>query len=61
MLQDARLELTQKETLELASGRQPRHKVTLMGFFSLGFDIEDQQCVFSRVYFLIGLTFVGLY
>lgn len=42
-LQDMRLQLTQKETLELASGRKPKHKVTMMGYFSMGFDIEDQQ------------------
>ena len=42
-LQDVRLELTRTETLQLASGRPPRHKVTMMGFFSMGFDIEDYQ------------------
>ncbi|EDR11734.1 uncharacterized protein LACBIDRAFT_324497 [Laccaria bicolor S238N-H82] len=44
-LQDMRLQLTQKEMLELASGRKPKHKVTMMGYFSMGFDIEDQQFV----------------
>ena len=44
-LQDIRLEMTRQETLLLASGRVPRHKVTMMGFFSMGFDIEDQQYV----------------
>lgn len=44
-LQDVRLELTRRETLQLASGQVPRHKVTMMGYFSMGFDIEDQQCV----------------
>ena len=42
-LQDVRLELTQTETLQLASGGAPQHKVTMMGFFSMGFDIEDCQ------------------
>ena len=42
-LQDVRLELTRTETLQLASGQAPRHKVTMMGFFSMGFDIEDYQ------------------
>lgn len=42
-LQDVRLELARKETRELASGHTPRHKVSMMGFFSMGFDIEDQQ------------------
>ncbi|EDR06772.1 uncharacterized protein LACBIDRAFT_299636 [Laccaria bicolor S238N-H82] len=44
-LQDVRLTLTRKETLELVSGRKPKHKVTLMGYFSMGFDIEDQQFI----------------
>ncbi|KDR76587.1 hypothetical protein GALMADRAFT_67342 [Galerina marginata CBS 339.88] len=44
-LQDARLELARQENSQLASGRAPRHKVTLMGFFSMGFDIEDQQFI----------------
>lgn len=44
-LQDVRLELTRTETLQLASGRVPRHKVTMMGFFAMGFDIEDYQYV----------------
>jgi len=42
-LQDVRLELAQNETVQLASGHVPRHKVSMMGFFSMGFDIEDQQ------------------
>ena len=42
-LQHIRLELTQTETLQIASGHAPRHKVTMMGFFSMGFDIEDYQ------------------
>ena len=42
-LQDVRLELTWAETLQLASGQVPWHKVTMMGFFSMGFDIEDYQ------------------
>jgi len=42
-LQDVRLELTWAETLQLASGQVPQHKVTMMGFFSMGFDIEDYQ------------------
>jgi hypothetical protein len=42
-LQDVRLELARFETCQLASGHIPRHKVSMMGFFSTGFDIEDQQ------------------
>jgi hypothetical protein len=42
-LQDVRLELARYESRQLASGHIPRHKVTMMGFFSMGFDIEDQQ------------------
>ena len=42
-LQDVRLELARKETLQLAAGYVPQHKVSMMGFFSMGFDIEDQQ------------------
>ena len=42
-LQDTCLELTQTETVQIASGHAPRHKVTMMGFFSMGFDIEDYQ------------------
>jgi hypothetical protein len=42
-LQDARLELAREETIRLASGCAPRHKVSVIGFFSMGFDIEDQQ------------------
>ena len=42
-LQDVRLELARYETRQLASGHIPRHKVSLMGFFSTTFDIEDQQ------------------
>jgi hypothetical protein len=42
-LQDVRLELARKETSQLASGYIPRHKVSMVGFFTMGFDIEDQQ------------------
>jgi hypothetical protein len=42
-LQDVRLELARNETLHFASGHVPRHKVTMTSFFSMGFDIEDQQ------------------
>ena len=42
-LQDVHLELTRTETLQLASGQAPRNKVMMMGFFSMGFDIEDYQ------------------
>jgi len=42
-LQDVRLELARNESRQLASGHIPRHKVSLVGFFSMGFDIEDQQ------------------
>lgn len=51
-LQDARLELAREENIQLASGHAPRHKVSVMGFFSMGFDIEDRQSVstvFSRL------------
>jgi len=37
------LQFTKKETLDLASGCKPKHKVGMMGYFSMGFDIEDQQ------------------
>ena len=50
-LQDMWLQLTQKETLELMSGRKPKHKVTMMGYFSMGFDIEDQQWVLRQLCF----------
>ena len=53
-LQDIRLEMTWQETLLLASGRVPQHKVTMMGSFSMGFDIEDQQWVF--VYYYLSLS-----
>lgn len=42
-LQDARLELAREENAQLALGRAPRHKVSMIGFFSTGFDIEEQQ------------------
>ena len=42
-MQDVRLELAQEETLQHASGQLQRHKVTMTGFFSMGFDIEDRQ------------------
>ena len=42
-LHDVRLELARNETLQLASGCVPQHKVSMTGFFSMGFDIEDQQ------------------
>jgi hypothetical protein len=42
-LQNVCLELAQNETVQLASGHVPRHKVSMMGFFSMGFDIKDQQ------------------
>ena len=41
--QDVRLELAQEEGLQLASGHAPQHEVTMMGYFSMGFNIEDQQ------------------
>ena len=47
-LQDVRLELARYETRQLASGHIPQHKVSMMGFFSMGFDIEDQQYVFTK-------------
>ena len=43
--QDVHLELARNETLQLAAGHVPRHKVSMMAFFSMGFDIEDQQYV----------------
>ncbi|KIJ90500.1 hypothetical protein K443DRAFT_116509 [Laccaria amethystina LaAM-08-1] len=46
-LQDVRLELIREESAKLASGCTPRHKVSMMGFFSMGFDIEDQQFIFK--------------
>jgi hypothetical protein len=42
-LQDVRLELMQEESVKLVSGHTPRHKVSMMGFFSMGFNIEEQQ------------------
>jgi hypothetical protein len=42
-LQDVRLEIARQETRQLASGHIPQHKVSMMGFFSMAFDIEDQQ------------------
>ena len=42
-MQDVRLELAREEGLQLASGQINRHKVTMMGFFTMGFDIEDRQ------------------
>jgi len=42
-LQDVRLELARNETLQLASGHIPQHNVSITSFFSMGFDIEDQQ------------------
>jgi hypothetical protein len=42
-LQDVRLELARNESLQLVSGHIPQHKVSITGFFSMGFDIEDQQ------------------
>ena len=42
-MQDVRLELAWEEALQLASGHLHRHKVTMTGFFSMGFDIEDRQ------------------
>ena len=45
-LQDVRLELMREESAKLASGCTPRHKVFMMGFFSKGFDIEEQQWVY---------------
>lgn len=44
-LQDVHLDLARNETLQLAAGYVPRHKVSMMAFFSMGFDIEDQQYV----------------
>ena len=44
-MQDVRLDLAQNETLQLVAGYTPRHKVSMMAFFSMGFDIEDQQYV----------------
>jgi hypothetical protein len=56
-LQDVRLELARNETLQLASGHVPRHKVTMTGLFSMAFDIEDQQYVFTHiVYYLIVMS-----
>jgi hypothetical protein len=46
-LQDVRLELARNETLKLAFGHEPRHKVTMTGLFSMAFDIEEQQYVFT--------------
>ncbi|KDR65963.1 hypothetical protein GALMADRAFT_232763 [Galerina marginata CBS 339.88] len=48
MLHDVRLELAQNKTLQLAAGYIPPHKVSMMGFFTMGFDIEDQQFTFKR-------------
>lgn len=42
-MQDVRLELAREEAQQLASGHLQRHKVTMTGFFSMAFDIEDQQ------------------
>ena len=42
-LQDVHLELAQYETRQIALGHITQHKVSMMGFFSMGFDIEDQQ------------------
>ena len=42
-LQDVHIALARDEALQLASGCIHRHKVSMMGFFSMGFDIEDQQ------------------
>ena len=42
-LQDVHLELARYEPHQLELGQMPRHKITMMGFFSMGFDIEDQQ------------------
>ena len=44
-LQDVHLKLVWNEMQQLAAGCAPCHKVTLMGFFGMGFDIEDQQYV----------------
>ena len=48
-LQDVRLNLTRNETLQLAAGHAPRHKVSMTAFFTMGFDIEDQQYVLMPI------------
>ncbi|KAF8333820.1 hypothetical protein F5887DRAFT_892938 [Amanita rubescens] len=43
-IQDVRLEIAREEGRRIAAGEVPRHvKVTTIGFFNMGFDIEDQQ------------------
>jgi len=48
-LQDVHLDLARNENLQLAAGRAPRHKVSMTAFFSMGFDIEDQQYVLMPI------------
>ncbi len=44
MLQDIRLELAKEEATERAkSGAAPLHKVSLTGFLTTGFDLEDSK------------------
>ena len=43
--EQSKSKLAWDENLQLASGHVQRHKVTLMGFFSMAFDIEDWQSV----------------
>ena len=44
-IQDVRLELAWEEGHRIAAGEVPRHKVTTIGFFTMGFDIKEQQCI----------------
>ena len=55
-LQDVCLDLARNETLQLAAGYTPRHKVSMTAFFSMGFDIEDQQYVFMQINIYHSLT-----
>ncbi|KAF8335185.1 hypothetical protein F5887DRAFT_892104 [Amanita rubescens] len=47
-IQDVCLKIARDEGLRIAAGEVPRHKVTTIGFFNMGFDIEDQQFKLKR-------------
>ncbi|KAF8157396.1 hypothetical protein BJ912DRAFT_1026998 [Pholiota molesta] len=47
-LNDVRLELAKEEGFRIASGHTPQHEVTMLGFFNIGFDIEDQQFALKK-------------
>ena len=54
-LQDVQLVVAREEEAQIALGRLPRHKISLLAFLITGFELEDSQYVACSFFLYISV------